>query len=242
MLRLRIADIALTGDYTTRRDDWRVSLQVSFGALFDPGRRRYVATLPGAAAGASAALHAFIDADGDGRFGPGDQPAPNVAVEGGLGRAVTAADGRALVTGLGVAPTQQVRVDITDVDSLYLVAPPPSVAFEPRAGQVLAIPYPLQPAGEVYVRVFLRRAEGESGLSALRIQLVRTGRPPLAGTSEFDGSVVFSGVPPGTYQLVIDPEQATRLHMRFSHPVTLSVAADEVIEVAAEVVFEPATP
>jgi hypothetical protein len=50
---------------------------------------------------------------------------------------------------MGVAPTARLRVDIKDVDNLYLVAPPQMVEFEPRAGQVVAIPYPLQPAGEV---------------------------------------------------------------------------------------------
>jgi hypothetical protein len=242
VLRLPFADVSLTGDYATRHDDWRVALQVSFGALFDPGRRRYLVTPPGVASGATASLQAFVDADGDGRFGPGDKPAPNVVVEGGLGNAVTDAEGHALVTGLGVAPTAQVRVDITDVDSLYLVAPPATVEFEPRPGQVLSIPYPLQPAGEVYARVFVRRADGETGLSALRMQLVRDGRPALAATSEFDGSVVFSGVRPGIYQLEIDPEQAQRFHMRLREPVTLSVFADGALDVSAEVLFASIVP
>ncbi len=242
VLRLPFADLSLTGDYVTRAGDWRVALQLSFGALFDPGRRRYVMTPPGAAAGANLALQAFIDSDGDGRFGPGDEPAPKVVVEGGLGREVTGAEGRALVTGLGTAPSAQVRVDITEVDNFYLVAPPPTIDFEPRAGQVVAVPYPLRPAGEVYVRVYLLRAEGETGLSALRLRLVRDGEPPITALSEFDGSVVFSGIPPGTYRLELDPEQAERLRMRLKQPVTLAVLADGALDIASEVIFEPEAP
>lgn len=242
VLRLPFADLSLTGDYVTGSGDWGVRLQVSFGALFDPVRRSFVMTPPGVSAGANASVHAFIDVDGDGIFGPGDEPAPNVLVEGGLDGAVSDADGHALVTGLGAGPTTQLRLDIADVDNLYLVAPPPTIDFEPRAGQVLAIPYPLQPAGEVYARVFLRRAEGETGLSALRMQLVRDGQPAITATSEFDGSVVFSGIPPGTYRLEIDPGQARRLHMRLREPVKLAVLADDALDVAVEVIFEPGAP
>jgi hypothetical protein len=242
VLRLPFAEIALTGDYAVRNRDWRVGLRIGFGALFDPGRRRYVMTPPGVSAGANAAVHAFIDNDADGRFGPGDAPAPNVLVDGGLKGQVTDADGHARITGMGVAPTARLRVDIKDVDNLYLVAPPQMVEFEPRAGQVVAIPYPLQPAGEVYARLFLRQAGGETGLSALRMRLVRDGEPPVTASTEFDGSVVFTGVRPGTYRLEIDPDQARRLRMRLKAPVTLTVAADGAQDIAAEVIFEPETP
>ncbi|MBT2188323.1 hypothetical protein [Sphingobium nicotianae] len=242
VLRLPFAEISLTGDYETRNRDWRVGLRISFGALFDPGRRRYVMTPPGVAAGANAAIHAFIDNDANGRFSPGDQPAPNVTVEGGLKGMVTGADGHALVTGLGIAPSTRLRLDIKDVDSLYLSAPPSLVEFAPRAGQVVDIPYPLVPAGEVYARLFLRRGDGETGLSALRIRLVRDGQAPIMVSTEFDGSAVFSQLPPGTYRLEIDPEQAGRLHMRLKAPVTLAVAADSTQDVTAEVIFEAETP
>lgn len=242
VLRLPFAEISLTGDYAVRKRDWRIGLRIAFGALFDPGRHRYVMTPPGVAANANAAVHAFVDADGDGRFGPGDEPAPKVMVEGGRNDIVTDADGRALITGLSVAPTARLRVDIKDVDNLYLVAPPPTVEFAPRAGQVIALPYPLQPAGEVYARLFLRRAEGETGLSALRMRLVHDGQPPITATTEFDGSVVFTGVPPGSYRLEIDPDQARRLRMRLKDAVTLSVTADGAQDIAAEIIFEPGIP
>lgn len=237
VLRLPFADLSLTGDYATGSGDWSVALQLSFGALFDPVRRSYTMTPPGVASGANAALHAFIDADGDGAFGPGDGPAANVRVEGGLEGGVTDATGHALIAGLGVGPSAQLRIDIADVESLYLVAPPSTVEFEPRPGQVVSVPYPLQPAGEVYVRVFLRRAEGETGLSGLRMQLVRDGQPAITAASEFDGSIVFAGIPPGRYRLEIEPEQAERLHMRLKDPITLSVAPDDSLDLAAEIIF-----
>jgi hypothetical protein len=200
-------------------------------------RRSYTMTSPGVASGANASLHAFIDANGDGVFGPDDKPAPNVRVEGGLEGAATDADGHALIAGLGTGPRSHLRLDIADVEELYLVAPPSIVEFEPRPGQVVTVPYPLQPAGEVYARVYLRRAEGETGLSGLRMQLVRDGQPAITAATEFDGSIVFAGIPPGTYRLEIDPEQAERLGMRLKEPITLSVAAEDSLDLAAEIIF-----
>lgn len=242
VLRLPIAEITLTGGYATRSRDWRVGLRVSFGALFDPGRRRYVMTPPGVAAGSSAAVRAFIDADGDGRFGPDDEPAPNVIVEGGPKDLSTDRDGRVLVTGLGVTSATRLRLDIKNVDSLYVAAPPASVEFAPRAGQVVDIPYPLLPAGEVYTRLFIKRANDETGLSALRIRLVQDGKPPILAITEFDGSAVFSQVTPGNYRLELEPEQARRLNMRLKTPILLTVAADSSQDISAEVIIEAGSP
>ncbi|HEU4651686.1 MAG TPA: hypothetical protein VFS49_09760, partial [Croceibacterium sp.] len=238
VLRLPFADLSLTGDYATGSGDWSVTLQFSFGALFDPVRRSYTMTSPGVSSGANAAVHAFIDADGDGVFSDGDRPASNVRVEGGLDETVTDSAGHALIAGLGAGPSTQLRLDIADVEELYLVAPPATIEFEPRPGQVVTIPYPLQPAGEIYARVFLRSAAGETGLSGLRMQLVGEGQPPITAASEFDGSIVFAGIPPGRYRLEIDAQQAERLHMRLSEPISITVAAEDSLEVAAEVIFD----
>jgi hypothetical protein len=237
VLRLPFADLSLTGDYASSSDDWSVTLQLSFGALFDPVRRGYLMTPPGVASGANAAVHAFIDADGDGAFGAGDEPAANVRIEGGVDGGVTDINGHALIAGLGAGPSAQLRLDIADVENLHLVAPPATVEFEPRPGQVATVAYPLQPAGEVYLRVYLRRAAGETGLSGLRMRLIREGQPAITATSEFDGSIVFSGIPPGAYRLEIDPEQAERLHMRLREPLDLTVAAEDSLDLAAEIVF-----
>jgi hypothetical protein len=49
-------------------------------------------------------------------------------------------------------------------------------------------------------------------------------------------------VPPGTYRLVLDPEQAGRLRMRLKEPVTVQVLADgnPTPDATAEVLFAPA--
>jgi hypothetical protein len=238
VLRMPFGDFALTGDYATASKDWRVGLRIAVGALFDPDRRGYALTPPGPSTSASAVFRSFIDDDEDGLFGPGDEPVPQVAIGGGARQSLTGADGRAVVTGLSVAPTGRLQVDTGNVDRLYLATPPATVTFAPRPGQVLRIPYAITAAGEVWARIFLRRGEEDVGISAVRVQLLREGQPPLTATSEYDGSVIFSNVPAGRYRLVLDPDQARSLRMRLKAPVDLSVAPDDAQDIQAEIVFD----
>jgi hypothetical protein len=82
-----------------------------------------------------------------------------------------------------------------------------------------------------------RPGEPPVGLSAVQVRLVRAGHDPILGTSEYDGSVVFSEIPLGTYSLELDPAQAKRLGMKFGAPVTVSVTAEKDAEVQATVEF-----
>jgi hypothetical protein len=237
--RLPFADLAVTGDYATAEKDWRIGIRLAFGLAFDPGARRYRVTRPGPAGGGSAVLHAFIDHNADGVFDPGDSPVPNVTVEGGERKVVTGADGRAFVTGLGNSVSGRLRVGVDNIDNFYVSAPPSNIEFAPRPGHVVDIAYPLAPVSEVVARVSLMQGPDKAvGLSSVRVRLVRAGADPIEGTTEYDGSVIFGEVPPGTYRFEIDPEQAARLHMRLKDPVTVVVTVDGASEIQADVIFE----
>lgn len=236
-LRLPFGDLALTGDYAARTKDWRIGVRFAFGSLFDRGRGRYLITPPGPASGGNAILHAFFDKDGDGRFGTGDEAAPKVSVEGGEGPRVTGPAGRAVVTGLGSNPSGRLRVNIADIDELYVRSPPPNVSFAPRPGQVLQIPYPLAPVGEVYGQVQLRREGGLVGLSAVRLRLVRNGIDPVVAATEYDGTISFPEVPLGTYRLELDPGQAGRLGMSLKETPEITVTTEGAKDFLVEVIF-----
>lgn len=236
--RLPFADIALTGDYATASNNWRVGIRLGFGLAFDPLAGRYRVTRPGPAAGGSAVFHAFTDANVNGRFDSGEAPVANVAVEGGERKAVTDENGRAFVTGLGAAVSGRLRANIDDIDAFFVSAPPSNIDFSPRPGRVMEIGYPLAPVGEVFARVSVRQDGKLTGLSAVRVRLVREGMEPIAATTEFDGSVVFGNVRPGTYRFELDPAQAERLGMSLAAPVTVEVSDEGLARnVKAEVIF-----
>lgn len=238
VFRLPVGELSLNGDYSVREGDWRLAVRFGFGSIFNPFRRQYVMTPPGAASGATAFIRAFLDRDGDSRFGPGDEPAPGIVIEGGRDKAVTDERGTALVTGLGTAPSVTLTLNTNDFDQLYARGASSQLRFEPRAGQVAQIMYPMEPMGEVYARfVTVKGGTSAVGLSALRVRLTAPGHSPITGTTEYDGSIVFSDVPLGTYRLELDAEQAARLRMKMREELTVSVEADKASEVQGTVDF-----
>lgn len=242
ILRLPFADMSLAGDYTAPSNDWRVGLQMAFGVVFDPVRRRYALSRPGAAVGGNAVVQAFIDRDADDRYDPNiDEPVSNIVVSNGRNNATTGADGRALVTGLGYGATARLQLDLDGIDNPYVTSPPQTVEFMPRAGVVTRVLYPLKTVGEVLARVQFRDAGGRmTGLSAVRVQAVGGRGKPVEASTEFDGSVVFERLAAGRYRFELDAEQASRLGMRLTAPVEFEVPADGgfVSDVVATVVFD----
>ncbi|MGE5501589.1 MAG: hypothetical protein ACM3W4_06660 [Ignavibacteriales bacterium] len=246
IFRLPQADLAISGDYSRPTDDWRIGLQLAFGLAFNPLAGHYQLTRPGVASGGSIALQSFIDTNGDGAFQKGEQPVSGVVVQGGERPVTTTINGQAFVTGVGSAPVSQVQVNLDEIDNPYVQSPPHQVEFEPRPGNVLLVPYPLTPTGEVMLRVMYRQDDGRMvGLSAVQLQVHRHGgsEPPVTGSTEFDGSVDFENLPAGAYSLDLDPEQARRLHMRLKKPVTFTVSPDGgyLADIKAEVVFDRST-
>ena len=241
--RTKFGDLALTGQYDTRQGTWRLGAQMNFGIGYNPDKG-YQLTRSGPGSGGSVAFHAFIDANGNGVYDPGEKPVPNVNLEGGSLKSKTDAEGRAYLSGFGAGPTARLLVGTTEIENQQVKTPPSVIEFTPRPGGVTRIEYPMRPTGEVMVNVRLRRPDkGLVGLSATRVRLVDAKGLVLEGVTEFDGSVNFLDVPAGTYQLELDKEQAARLRMRLTAPVSVTIKPDGSIapDANAEVEFEPRT-
>jgi len=240
--RTKFGDLALTGQYDTNDNSWRLGAQLNFGIGYNPQAHGYELTRSGPGSGGSVSFHAFIDDNGDGRFEPGERPVANVALEGGEQKARTDASGRAYISGFGAAPTARLLVGLGEIDNPAVKTPPTIVEFTPRPGGVVQIEYPMRPTGEVMVTLRLRRPVGQLvGLSATRLRLVDAKGVAVEGVTEFDGSVNFQDLPAGTYVLQLDADQAQRLRMRLTAPVSVTIRPDGAItpDVAAEVQFEP---
>jgi hypothetical protein len=59
--------------------------------------------------------------------------------------------------------------------------------------------------------------------------------------SEFDGSTNFQELTPGAYHLELDPDQARRLRMHLTAPLTVTITGDGGFtpDATAEVTFDP---
>lgn len=236
--RLPFGELTFAGDFGLHNRDWGLSMRFAFGSLFNPASQRYVMTSPGAASSGSAVVKAYVDHDGDGRFGPGDEPTKGVVVQGGQTDVATNTSGTALITGVGAGPSAMLTVNTKDVPLMYVRDTPSRIKFEPRPGEVVQIPYAIQPVGEVYARFLITAQSGAAvGLSALRVRLVKSGTQPIVGVTEYDGSVVFSDVPPGVYTVQLDPAQAGRLRMTLQQTPSIHVTPDSSVNFQATVHF-----
>ena len=238
--KTKFGDLTLTGQYDTN-SNWRFGAQMNFGIGYDP-QKGYEVTRPGPGSGGSVAFHAFIDANGNGVYDPGEKQVANVTLEGGSQKVRTDADGRAYLSGFGAAPTARLLVGIAEIDDQQVKTPPTVIEFSPRPGGVTEIEYPMRPTGEVMVSVKLRRPDKTLvGLSATRVRLVDSKGVAVEAVTEFDGGASFIDLPAATYHLELDKEQAARLHLRLTAPVTVTIKPDGSFtpDAAAEVEFEP---
>lgn len=206
-------DLALNVAYETRRQDWRVGLQLGFGFGYDPGRQGYRIIRPGVAGGGSVAINAWVDENGDGLRQVGEPGVPGIVADTNAGGVTTDADGRVYATGLGDVPTARIRLTTEGVDDPFLVGGPTDIQIVPRPGQAAQIDYPMQRSAEVQLLALLVRGSSEPRpLAALAIELVPQGAgAPIAGRSDHAGVLFFERVRPGVYDVRLDGDQAHAL-------------------------------
>jgi hypothetical protein len=223
--RLRSADFSATGAYDTSEGDFRIGARLSVSLGYDTTARRYRWVQPGAAAGGAMAVETFVDSNGDGQRAPDEEALSGVVLRGGRELETTDADGRSTIYGLGDGARAQVQVDMSSIDDPYLTPASTSVEITPRPGRVSIVALPISVFGEAEViATFQRGDEHPRPISALRVELVNsTGRVVAHASSEFDGSILFDELRPGVYGVRLDPDQAERLRLQLSAPVTLVV-------------------
>ena len=240
--RTKFGDLAVTGQYDTNNSTWRLGAQLNFGVGYNPATHAYELTRPGPGSGGSILFHAFMDANGDGKFDPGERPVSGVMLESGLQQARTGPDGRAYLSGLGAASTARVQVDLSGLENSAVKTPPTIIELTPHPGGVTVVEYPVRPTGEVMINLKLRRPDGQSvGLSATRVRVVDQRGVATEGVTEFDGSVSFQDLPAGDYRMELDADQATRLRMRLTDPVRFTIRPDGSLtpDVTGQVEFTP---
>lgn len=222
--RLPFADAALSADYSVKRSDWRIALQLSAGLVFDPFSRGYRMTRPGPASGASAALLAFVDDNGNGKADAGERRVPGISVMASGTPVPTDSEGRAFATGLGSGSRNQLQIDNRAFDEIFATSPPQNVSFAARPGQVLPVLYPFTPSSEVIITLRTPQSNGELvGLSAVRFALVEEGGRRLEMSTQFDGRAILENVPPGRYKIVLEEDQARRLGMDLDASIEFEV-------------------
>ncbi|WGM31852.1 hypothetical protein [Brevundimonas sp. NIBR11] len=220
-------DVSLTTAYETANGEWTVGLQFGFGFGFDPFSRRYRVTRPGVSSGGSAALEAFVDADGDGLKGDDEAAVSKVMLEAPSGAVVTGIDGQVIAAGLGDGAGVRMRVNLEGLDDPFLVGPMAAVEVVPRPGRTAVIAYPMQITSEAEVTVRLRRGDEARTLAAVDLRLVPVaGGEPIAARTDHSGTAFIEGLRPARYRVELDPEQAQTLGLSLEGAPEVVAPAD----------------
>jgi hypothetical protein len=234
--------LAVDGSYGVKRKSYAVGLRLGASIGRNSLDGRMFLAPPGQASSGGIALRAFRDADGDRRFGPGDEVLPDVEFFAGNRAARSDADGIAMMTGLGSGNRASVQVDIKTLPDIDLAPVSRGIEIVPRPGRIHATDFAVVEMSEIEGTAYFAGSGAARGVSGLRLQLVDAiGKPVKAVKTESDGFYLFEQVQPGRYAIVLDAEQADRLHIRLGESVTVEVGAKAAV-LSRKLVVEPVSP
>lgn len=169
----------------------------------------------------------FVDRDGDGVFGPADQPLGDVLLVANGSEAASAADGR-----FRFRPFYPGTYTLTVRDLPVGASVPDPIDVVLQAGEVERIDVALAPVVTVTGRLFDDRDrdaipdEDEGGFAQVRVQLLDGERVILDARTDLTGRFSFPDVQPGDYTVVIAPDTLPdRFEFTTDQEVTIEVGA-----------------
>ena len=222
--------LALDGRYGFDNGDYSVALRLGFSFGRDPLKREFFISRPGQAASGAIALRAFQDLDGDGRYGTGDTVLPEVEFAAFNRSGTTDESGFVRLGELGDGNRTSVQVDIASLPDIMQTPVSRGIEIVPRPGRIHVADFPIVGLSEVEGTAAFLAGGGSRGVSGVRLQLIGAdGKPVAFARTELDGYYFFEQVPPGEYDLVIDPSQASALDICLTAPVAVSVPAQSDI-------------
>jgi hypothetical protein len=182
---------------------------------------------PGLARGGSLVAIAFRDLNGDGRRQPGEPPLEGVGFRGGAGEFETNGSGMALVTGLGDGRPAQVSMLTDSLPDPYMFPSRPGVEVVPRPGRTHQSLFPVVAVSELEGHAFFEGGEAKRAVSNVQLQLVDSKGAVISSVrTEYDGYFFIERVPPGVYRIRIDPDQASKLHIRLASDIQVTATPE----------------
>lgn len=238
--RFRHVDLDV-GAASNDEDEYSLRMGLSFDIGRYPGR-----TLPRFRAGnqlasPSVGVTAFVDTNNNQRRDAGEEGIGGVQVtRNGLGtRAVTNADGYALLSGLSGNVSEDIGLNPADVSDISLQVQSLAEGVLPRPGRLPILHIPVVRTGEVEGTVTLEKSLGKTPRPAPNVRFLMVSESDGKSYevfSEFDGLFVFAGIPLGRYRLSADGEQLSRVGLR-AHPEQLDITLDGDTDFISDVRF-----
>jgi hypothetical protein len=182
---------------------WQAGVSLGF-SLWRPSGAGYRFGPGGMGTTAGVQPIVFIDDDGDGLPGADETriEGARFLVDNSVRSEATARDGTSAIGGLAAARPVNVEPQLSSLPDLSLRPAKPGFSVVLRPGQMVAVPVPLTPTGEVEARVLRVAGDQESAIAGVPVVLESASKR-IETRTDFDGYASFDGVPFGRYTLSI---------------------------------------
>lgn len=210
--------------------DFEAQLMIRFGFGPDPFNgviRRYD---QGISKTGSVAARIFEDKDMDGVYDEDEPLIEGAEITGIQARrkAVSGPSGIAYLTGLRRNVQTDIKLDDSTLLDPFWVSARPGASVNPRAGKMTLMDIPVITSTEVEGTIYLKQKSGNLvvGQNIPMILKDLTGRVVDTVNSTFDGFYLFTGVRPGRYLILPDPEYLKSRDIQDVLPLEISVVGD----------------
>lgn len=221
--------------------DLGVRAGLAFGLAPNPRARRLEPLRPAATRRGAISARVFLDRDADGRYGEADAPLAGVGFDvQSRERELTGPEGTAFVGDLSVERRVAVALDPdTLIDPLWVV-PEESEEVILRPGVAAQLDFPVLPTGEIDGMIWVEREGVRRSRGGIELQLLdASGAEIQRLRSEVDGFYLVDRIPPGRYQLRVDPGHASRLSLMAPPPRSFEITPDGTILSGQDFVLRP---
>lgn len=201
-----------------------VALRLGFSFGRNPVTSKPFIDQPGLAASGAVAVRAFHDRDGDGLYGNGEEPLPEVQFSTGSQTKTTDAAGVALIGNLTVGSRTVLQIDPDSLPDITLAPRQRGLEIAPRPGRIHALDFPVVDVSEVTGTAYFDKPGERRPVAGIRFELVDAEQKVVAqAKSEGDGYFFFEQVMPGQYQVRIDPEQKQRYGIALKTEMSIEI-------------------
>jgi hypothetical protein len=195
------------------------------------GGGRWRAAPAGLARSGAVLADLFVDEDGDGARDPDE-----AGVAGGrflagsaLRAETTGADGRVLIRGLPAGPGFDIETQLASLSDFTLRPAHAGDRLQLRPGEVRPLAIPLRRTGAIEVQVRLAAGDARTPRAGVMVVLKDSaGRETARRQSDFEGYVLFDGLPLGRWQVEAGGQVVDDLELSIERPersATLDIPA-----------------
>jgi len=215
----RLGAFGLSAGLSRAAEGWRLGLSLVVGLW--QGAGRWHAASAGLTRSGTVLADLFIDDDGDGQHDAGETAVPGgrFIVGNSLRGETTGDDGHVLLRGLPAGPPVDLETQLASLPDFSLRPARPGDRLRLRPGEVRTLAIPLQPTGSIEAQILLVSATSRTPRSGVPVTLHDAdGNPVARGVTDFEGYVLFEGLPLGRFHVEAGDQSSPDLSLSHTEP------------------------